>query len=314
MGAKERWFFKAEKLVQNRGEAQMNRKAWWMGSAGVLGLALAAGVLMAARLTAAAAGEGQGYVGSEVCQGCHQELFSGFQKHDPHWKAVGDPKVPSQMQGCESCHGPGQKHVDTGDPTSLVSFKGASGLDRSEACLKCHSGQRELFQFRRSPHKLTSVACNDCHQIHSPPQAAHRLKAKETELCLSCHQELRGKLQMPSRHKVLEGAIKCTDCHTPHGTRTRASLRKWNKFNDDVCFECHAEKRGPWVFEHLAVKVEGCMVCHEPHGSPNRFMLIRRDVRRLCVECHGVVHFAPTSCINCHTQIHGSNFSRRFFQ
>jgi len=292
----------------------MNRKAWWVGSAGLLGLALLAGVLVVAGISAAAGSEGQGYVGSEVCQGCHQELYSGFQKQDPHWKAVGDPKVPSQMQGCESCHGPGQKHVDSGDPRAVLSFKEASGLDRSEACLKCHSGQKELFQFGRSPHKLTSVACNDCHQVHSAGQAAHLLKAKETELCLSCHQEVRGKFHLPSRHKVLEGAIKCTDCHTPHGTRTRASLRKWNKFNEDVCFECHAEKRGPWVFEHLAVKVEGCMACHEPHGSPNRFMLARRDVRRLCAECHGVVHFAPASCINCHTQIHGSNFSRRFFQ
>lgn len=94
------------------------------------------------------------------------------------------------------------------------------------------------------------------------------LKAKETQLCLSCHQEVRGKFHMPSPHRVLEGAVKCTDCHTPHGTLTRTSLRKWSKFNDDVCFECHSEKRGPWVLEHLAVKVEGCMACHEPHGSP----------------------------------------------
>jgi DmsE family decaheme c-type cytochrome len=134
------------------------------------------------------------------------------------------------------------------------------------------------------------------------------------ELCISCHQEVKGKFYLPSRHKVLEGALKCTDCHAPHGSRTRASLKKWNKSNDDVCFECHAEKRGPWVFEHLAVKTEGCMVCHEPHGSPNRFMLVRRDVRRMCIECHGAVHFSPASCINCHSQIHGSNFSRRFFQ
>lgn len=280
----------------------------------VLISALVAGSLLVVG-SSEAGPEAAGFVGSEVCQGCHQELYAGFGTQDPHWKSLGDPKAGFEQKGCEACHGPGQKHVGTGDPKAILSFKEASGQARAEGCLSCHDTHKDFFQFGRSPHKLTSVACNDCHQIHSLARTeSHLLKGKETDLCLSCHQEVLGKFHLPSRHRVLEGVLKCTSCHTPHGTRTRASLRKWNKFNEDVCFECHAEKRGPWVFEHLAVKVEGCMVCHEPHGSPNRFMLLRRDVRRLCVECHGVVHFAPASCINCHSQIHGSNFSRHFFQ
>jgi len=83
-----------------------------------------------------------------------------------------------------------------------------------------------------------------------------------------------------------------------------------------LCFKCHPEKRGPWVYEHSAVKVEGCGICHVPHGSPNRFLLTTRDIRRTCIQCHGQHHFntPQQSCVNCHTQIHGSNFSRRFFQ
>lgn len=291
----------------------MNRRACGGAVAVFLGLALLRGLVLYAGPGDAGPGD-TAYVGSEVCQGCHQELYAGFQKHDPHWRGIGDPRVAPNRQGCEACHGPGQKHVDTGDPQAILSFRDGSGQARSQACLSCHADYKEFFQFGRSPHKLTNVACNDCHRVHSQTRIAHLLKDKEADLCLSCHQEVKGKFYLPSRHKVLEGAIKCTDCHTPHGTRTRASLRKWNKFNDEVCFDCHAEKRGPWVFEHLAVKAEGCSVCHEVHGSPNRFMLVRRDVRRLCIECHGVVHFAPASCVNCHTQIHGSNFSRRFFQ
>jgi DmsE family decaheme c-type cytochrome len=117
---------------------------------------------------------------------------------------------------------------------------------------------------------------------------------------------------------VLEGAVLCSDCHTPHGSRTRPSLRRMNKFNIDVCFKCHPEKRGPWVFEHPSVKVEGCSVCHDPHGSPNRFLLTHNDPRRVCIQCHGLLHqgglvFSTEDCINCHPQIHGSNFSSRFF-
>ena len=255
-----------------------------------------------------------GYAGAETCKDCHQELYDGFKKDTPHWRNFYDPKAPAGKKGCESCHGPGEQHAKAEGKGFILTFKDKSAKDRSDLCLTCHQKQKDLFQFRRGVHQLSAVGCNDCHQIHGAPARKDLLKAKETELCLSCHQEVKGKFYLPSHHKVLEGAVKCSDCHTPHGTRTRASLKKWNKFNDDVCFKCHPEKRGPWVFEHQAVKVEGCASCHVPHGSPNRFLLTARDSRRVCIQCHGQRHINLSSCTNCHTQIHGSNFSSRFFQ
>lgn len=255
-----------------------------------------------------------GYVGSETCAGCHPDIYSAFKKNDPHWKNDADPKVAHDRKGCEACHGPGEKHAEAEGKGLIFSFKGKSSKDRSAPCLKCHDSQKELFQFRKGIHKLTDVSCNDCHGVHNPGLVRPLLKARETDLCLSCHQEVRAKFYLPTRHKVLEGVVKCTDCHTPHGTRTRASLRTWNLFNDDVCFKCHPEKRGPWVFEHLAVKVEGCGICHVPHGSPNRFLLNAREPRRVCIQCHGQHMINPRICTNCHTQIHGSNSSSLFFQ
>jgi len=254
-----------------------------------------------------------GYAGAETCKGCHQDLYDGFKKDAPHWRSFDDPKVAVGKKGCESCHGPGEEHAKAEGKGMIFSFQGKNARDRSAPCLMCHQKEKDLFQFGRGVHQLGAVGCNDCHQIHGS-QVASLLKKKEAELCFSCHQEVKGKFYLPTHHKVLEGAVKCSDCHTPHGTRTRASLRKWNKFNDDVCFSCHPEKRGPWVFEHLAVKVEGCSSCHVSHGSPNRFLLTARDTRRVCIQCHGQRHINPRSCTNCHTQIHGSNFSSRFFQ
>lgn len=250
--------------------------------------------------------EKEGYVGSETCKECHPDMYNVFKK-DPHWN-----------KGCEACHGPGGKHAEAqekGEGMGIIfSFKNKTTVQQSDACLNCHQKQKEFFQFRRGVHQLSAVGCNDCHQIHGTQVAKNLLRGKETDLCFSCHPDVKAKFYLPTRHRVLEGALKCSDCHTPHGTRTRASLRTWNKFNVDVCFKCHPEKRGPWVFEHLSVKVEGCQICHTPHGSPNRFLLIRRDVRTVCLECHGQPHFPRFSCVNCHTQIHGSNFSSRFFQ
>ena len=260
------------------------------------------------------AGKESNYVGSETCMGCHKELYDILKEENPHWEVIFGPRIPKEQKGCEFCHGPGEKHAETEGKGPITTFRKEIPLERSQICLKCHQKQKEHFQFRRGVHELSGVVCDSCHKIMGHRLTKNLLRGKETDLCLSCHQEVKGKFYLPSRHKVLEGALKCTDCHTPHGTRTRASLKKWNKFNDDVCFKCHPEKRGPWVFEHQAVKVEGCASCHVPHGSPNRFLLTTQDSRRVCIQCHGQRHINLSSCTNCHTQIHGSNFSSRFFQ
>lgn len=256
----------------------------------------------------------------EACRACHPALYLAFKRENPHWKLALDQNLPPDRKGCEACHGPGEKHAFGGGKVNLIfSFNLRDVRSRSDVCLKCHQKEQAFFQFRRGVHPLGSVSCNDCHRMHGSPLSEKLLKREETDLCLSCHVEVKSKFYLPTRHKVLEGAMKCTDCHTPHGTRTRASLRTWNKFNIDVCFKCHPEKRGPWAFEHPPLKFEGCPVCHVPHGSANRFLLAHRDVRRVCIQCHGQRHqndflFSTEICINCHTQIHGSNFSSRFFQ
>ncbi len=261
----------------------------------------------------------EGYIGPTIlegCKACHPQIFEVFRKENPHGPALLQQGLLPEKTGCEACHGPGMKHINAGGQGMIFSFKDRNAKERSDACLKCHEKEKKFFQFGRGVHKLSAVGCNDCHQMHGTRMARSLLKGKEPDLCFSCHQDVKSKFYLPTRHKVLEGAVKCTDCHTPHGSRTRASLRTGSRFNFsvDVCFKCHPEKRGPWVFEHSSVKVEGCVACHLPHGSPNRFLLIRPQVRTVCIECHGQRHFNPVSCVNCHTQIHGSNFSTKFFQ
>lgn len=258
----------------------------------------------------------------EVCKVCHPDLFAAFQKENPHYQTLIDPSLPPEKRGCESCHGPGEKHVNAGGDKKLIfSFKDKNAKDRSDTCLKCHQKEKSFPQFNRGVHKLGAVGCNDCHQMHRKPLSEKLLKGKEPDVCFSCHQDVKSKFYLPTRHKVMEGAVKCSDCHTPHGTRNRASLRTGGRvnYNIDACFKCHPEKRGPWVFEHPSVKVEGCTICHLPHGSPNRFLLAHRDVRRVCIQCHGQRHqnvffSSAVVCVNCHTQIHGSNFSSLFFR
>jgi DmsE family decaheme c-type cytochrome len=122
---------------------------------------------------------------------------------------------------------------------------------------------------------------------------------------------------------LLEGKISCVDCHNPHGSTT-APLLKANSVNE-TCYNCHAEKRGPFLFEHAPVR-DNCINCHTPHGSNNEKLLaVARPI--LCQQCHeqtghptelltrGGIPNGPVpdvrvigrSCNNCHSQIHGSN-------
>ncbi len=96
------------------------------------------------------------------------------------------------------------------------------------------------------------------------------LKKKQPELCFGCHMTIQAKFALPTHHRVPEGLMKCTDCHSPHGTLNASQLKK---VNFEVCVSCHTEKRGPLVYEHPALRVEGCTACHSPHGTVERHLL-----------------------------------------
>jgi DmsE family decaheme c-type cytochrome len=144
--------------------------------------------------------------------------------------------------------------------------------------------------------------------------AQNQLKtAFQPDTCFQCHKDRRAQMYRSSHMPMREGKIVCADCHNPHGSTTEALLRQ-DSINDN-CYTCHAEKRGPFLFEHAPVR-ENCLNCHDPHGSINEFSL-KMSRPRLCFECHSIGHGEATgpnsnftmgrSCQNCHTMIHGSN-------
>ena len=260
------------------------------------------------------------YVGATTCQGCHDEIYKNFMA-SPHSLTTKETHMTHGAHGCESCHGPGAAHVEGGgDKSKIFRFDVARPEDISRRCLGCHESNVEQRQFLRSTHNANGIACTLCHSIHHS-KAEYLLQAKQTALCFSCHQEQRVDFQKPFRHRVLEGLIRCTDCHNPHGTMVGRQIRTTpGQEIELICFKCHMDKRGPFVFEHNAVRTEGCLVCHSPHGSTNARMLLTARVNSLCLQCHP----APSgphnqsgkaqTCILCHSQIHGSNLSDVFFK
>ncbi len=267
------------------------------------------------------------YAGIETCRGCHEDLVKSFEK-TPHWKTTLDTRRGPEWQGCEACHGPGKEHAEAGgDKEKIFSFKGKSSQEISERCQGCHEYGEEHSNFLRSVHATNNVSCVDCHSPHFAKESQQLLTKGQPQLCYTCHLDVKPEFSKPFHHRVEEKLVQCTDCRNPHGGFLTKQVRA-TAAQDQVCFKCHVEKAGPFVFEHAAVKTEGCVACHTPHGSTNPRLLKRSQVNLLCLECHtltvdsdipGIPSFHNQAqkyqaCTMCHTQIHGSNFSEVFFK
>lgn len=274
------------------------------------------------RAPAAAPAAGQGdYVGAETCKGCHEDAFHMFGATKMGRLFLKQPRNAQEKLGCETCHGPGKAHVDAGGGKGkggLITFEKDDPTPvatRNGVCLQCHTKGARLF-WQGSPHEGRDVACTNCHKLMQDMSPRNALaQPNEIDTCGKCHQQRRAQ-QMRSSHMPLrEGKMTCSSCHNPHGTVT-PSLLKENSVND-TCYNCHTEKRGPFLWEHAPVP-ENCANCHDPHGS-NHERMLKMTKPRICQSCH-VETRHPTNpysradknvlgraCTNCHVNIHGSN-------
>ncbi|MDR2215309.1 MAG: DmsE family decaheme c-type cytochrome [Nevskiaceae bacterium] len=266
-------------------------------------------------------------IGTATCSACHtqeQLLYS----HTTHARAFAAGSGGASAVGsCESCHGPGSLHA--GSPTTkgaIISFTHEGGTPvqtQTQACMGCHTGGARQH-WLSSVHETRGLSCSDCHNpmARGSPEG---LMAKRSinETCAGCHQDVRAKFNRRSHMPLPEGQMSCADCHNPHGSVTKPLLK--TDTANGTCYGCHAERRGPMLFEHPPVR-ENCMNCHDPHGS-NQQTLLAAPVPMLCQQCHTAVRHpndlqtpaglanggAPDerlisrACLSCHTTIHGSN-------
>ena len=207
----------------------------------------------------------------------------------------------------------------------------------SAKCAECH--ENVTGEFHDATHaKLLAqgthgeeIGCESCHGPASLHVKAGGSKGtivnpgESPESCFQCHLDKRGEFNLPNAHPVLAGRMSCSDCHDPHAGE--AVLEGGTRFAtlNDTCVKCHAQQGGPYVFEHEASR-EGCVVCHNPHGSMNAKMLRVRNAN-LCLQCHFQQQTAPGVILiggrdhasflsrgtcwsaGCHEAVHGSHVS-----
>lgn len=279
--------------------------------------------------------------GDAKCTGCHDEADEPtptmLQLH-PGVLKIGKTKHGTQADGrtptCTDCHGASEDHVNykgSGNPPKpdRVFTKGTTtpAAIRNEGCLTCHQKDSSRHLWAGSAHEAADVACTNCHQMHTQNDRV-RNRQMQPEICFTCHKEQRTQVSKPSHHPVLEGKVICSDCHNVHGS-AGPKLVKRDGLND-TCYQCHMEKRGPFVHSHEPVS-ESCANCHNPHGTTAESLLKMRPPM-LCHQCHtphggqvlqlagnsnltaasnsgknGILYTQARGCLNCHTQVHGSN-------
>ena len=251
------------------------------------------------------------------CLVCHEKQVKAFED-SVHGKKGFELR---SRNACATCHGPAEAHVSSdGDPTKIQSFARLNSGEKSEPCLTCHDNGNRM-SWEGSTHESRGLACQNCHSIHSPKSEDSQLKnAVETDTCFGCHKQKQSQFLRASHHPLREGKVTCSDCHNPHGLQS-GKLLEQSSVNEQ-CYTCHAEKRGPFLWDHIPVR-EDCLNCHDPHGS-NHAKLLNAKVPWLCQRCHADAGHRVTlydqnqvnflnnkvlnrGCPNCHSRIHGSN-------
>jgi DmsE family decaheme c-type cytochrome len=266
--------------------------------------------------------------GADTCLRCHDE-DSDFPVLDLFKTRHGqqaDTRSPFAQHQCESCHGASGEHSKR--PRKAMSMRNfgvnskASAEDENQVCIGCHQ-QGATSDWHTSTHQENDIKCANCHTIHTTND---KVLDKQTQpsVCFDCHQKQRADSMKASTHPVRYGKMACSDCHQPHDSKSEHSLIG-NSINE-TCYTCHAEKRGPFLWEHAPAS-EDCSLCHESHGSNHPSLLIRRSPL-LCQSCHSrsghpelayggdqlpgqdglrSAFLLSQGCANCHSQVHGSN-------
>ena len=274
----------------------------------------------------------------EVCAECHEDWV----KQISHRKIgqAADERTPFAAQGCSSCHGPAETHLiniieDKPEIGGMISYTGPNAAPvekQNEACLECHKGG-ELMHWEGSTHQHEDLACTSCHVVHRPSEVMER--TTQIEVCNECHKTVRAQTYRASTHPIQAAKTICSDCHNVHGSDGPSQLKQLT-INEN-CYACHAEKRGPYLWEHYPAS-EDCSLCHRAHGS-NHPGLLKRQGPQLCQSCHqdfrsseGRGHIknfydfdltdpgggvaggtargrfvVGQNCMNCHSKVHGSN-------
>ena len=248
----------------------------WMGGAGASAALILISCATGGRTIMVPVGiPGAEFVGTEECSTCHEEVVRDFKTAD-HAKL--QAKGPNSVDmGCESCHGAGSKHVESGGAPGTIINPEKSG----ETCFQCHLDTKAQFSMPFAHPVLSGkMGCSDCHDPHKggPIGGGATSLAGRNDTCTECHTAQRGPFVF-EHEATREG---CIVCHSPHGSVNQKMLTERNQ---TLCLKCHSQ-------DQLNTSTLGQL------GIGSRG--------------HSASFLSRATCWTrgCHEQVHGSNSGR----
>ncbi|MCX5809259.1 MAG: ammonia-forming cytochrome c nitrite reductase subunit c552 [Proteobacteria bacterium] len=169
--------------------------------------------------------------------------------------------VKGKHVSCDDCH------------TGKAQFSNASLIISEKASSYNIPMERRIFisklpsreTFKKTVHGKKGVSCIDCHISQ---------KQIDDSVCISCHEELYGVYKGTSHAK--KGAVRCTDCHNPHGLTPYKGLDSRERIA--VCSRCHKDylAKHSWLpntllhFNYLE-----CSTCHSPGSTKSMVFYLK---------------------------------------
>ena len=224
---------------------------------------------------------------AEICLKCHTS------QHVMLWRTSAHARAKVSCVQCHDPHSPTGKLMQ-GDISDTKTKMDGLGRSISAAELAENSAAPESKDREEASSRVTKLkAEKTLLETKLAGIETAYMRTNEPYVCYTCHKrvEIQGKLL--SHHPIAEGKVKCSDCHNPHGGPN--GMLKEETVNE-TCNRCHAEKAGPFTFEHPPV-ADDCTTCHKPHGSPQNNLLTQSQPF-LCLRCHAGPHSRSKTLAN----------------
>jgi len=179
---------------------------------------------------------GAHYVGNQACADCHQDIVRKFSA-SPHARVHFETAAMAGQTGCEACHGPGSKHIESGGSANFI----INPRNDPASCFQCHLDVNAEFNLpQHHPVIEGHMSCVQCHDPHGGDifkPAGGLAMARQNEGCAQCHRD-------QTRPFVFEHPAMregCIVCHNPHGSINDKMLVE---SDPNLCLRCHAQVQG----------------------------------------------------------------------
>src|SRR5579884_716822 len=191
------------------------------------------------------------------CLYCHANRARALPGYKNRYE---EPIFDGCVIGCERCHGPGERHIESAQKLDIVNPKKLTGALSDAVCEQCHlNGVRVLPYGRQLYDFRPGLPLDDFMAVFvyaSKPDEKHAAVTHVEQMHESrCYQGSSG-----------DEKLRCDSCHNPHqyvGSSQRVAYYRTR------CLACH-EKQGcslPRDVRLQKSKEDSCIECHMPHQS-----------------------------------------------